>query len=106
MLDPHALSGVLKISVAEANNLVPTTGLTPCIFIVHVYTCNYNGAEKKHRRPLAFPGTVNGVIVPILHPCTICRVSYRIFCWGGTSNCKGNTSMCKHGHTHVSVRAT
>ena len=39
-------SGVLKISLAGANNLVPTTGLTPCIIIVHVYTCNYSGAEK------------------------------------------------------------
>ena len=32
-------AGVLKISLAGANNLVPTTGLTPCIIIVHVYTC-------------------------------------------------------------------
>ena len=63
-----SLTGVLKISLAGANNLVPTTGLTPCIIIVHVYTCNYSGTEKKHRRPLAFPGTVNGVIAPILHP--------------------------------------
>ena len=37
-------SGVLKISLAGANNSVPTTGLTPCIIIVHVYTCNYSGA--------------------------------------------------------------
>ena len=29
----------------SANNSVPTTGLTPCIIIVHV-TCNYSGAEK------------------------------------------------------------
>ena len=39
-------SGVFKISLAGANNSVPTTGLTPCIIIVHVYTCNYSGAEK------------------------------------------------------------
>ena len=48
-------TGVLKISLAGANNSVPTTGLTPCIIIVHVYTCNciiivhvynYSGAEK------------------------------------------------------------
>ena len=42
----HAHAGVLKINLAGANNLVPTTGLTPCIIIVHVYTCNYSGAEK------------------------------------------------------------
>ena len=42
----HALAGVLKISLAGANNLVPTTGLTPCIIIVHVYTCSYCGAKK------------------------------------------------------------
>ena len=34
------------------------------------------------------------------------RVSYRIFCWGGRSNCKGSASVRKHGHTRVSVRAT
>ena len=34
------------------------------------------------------------------------RVSYRIFCWGGGSNCKGSASVRKHGHTRVSVRAT
>ena len=39
-------TGVLKISLAGANNLVPTTGLTPCIIILHVYTCNYSGARK------------------------------------------------------------
>ena len=39
-------SGVLKISLAGANNSVPTTGLTPCIIIIHVYTCNYSGAGK------------------------------------------------------------
>ena len=39
-------SGVLKISLAGANNSVPTTGLTPCIIIIHVYTCNYSGARK------------------------------------------------------------
>ena len=39
-------AGVLKISLAGANNSVPTTGVTPCIIIVHVYTCNYSGAEK------------------------------------------------------------
>ena len=39
-------TGVLKISLAGANNLVPTTGLTPCIIIIHVYTCNYSGARK------------------------------------------------------------
>ena len=33
---PYFLSGVLKISLAGANNSVPTTGLTPCIIIVHV----------------------------------------------------------------------
>ena len=38
--------GVLKISLAGANNSVPTTGLTPCIIIIHVYTCNYSGAGK------------------------------------------------------------
>ena len=37
---------MLKISLAGANNSVPTTGLTPCIIIVHLYTCNYSGAEK------------------------------------------------------------
>ena len=42
-----ALAGVLKISLAGANNLVPTTSLTPCIIIIHVYTCNYSGAGKK-----------------------------------------------------------
>ena len=40
------ISGVLKISLAGANNLVPTTGLTPCVIIIHVYTCNYSGAGK------------------------------------------------------------
>ena len=39
-------TGVLKISLAGANNLVPTTSLTPCIIIIHVYTCNYSGAGK------------------------------------------------------------
>ena len=39
-------TGVLKISLAGANNLVPTTGLTPCIIILPVYTCNYSGARK------------------------------------------------------------
>ena len=39
-------AGVLKISLAGANNLVPTTSLTPCIIIIHVYTCNYSGARK------------------------------------------------------------
>ena len=39
-------AGVLKISLAGANNLVPTTSLTPCIIIIHVYTCNYSGAGK------------------------------------------------------------
>ena len=39
-------AGVLKISLAGANNLVPTTGLKPCIIIIHVYTCNYSGAGK------------------------------------------------------------
>ena len=38
--------GVLKFSLAGANNSVPMTYLTPCIIIVHVYTCNYSGAEK------------------------------------------------------------
>ena len=37
---------MLKISLAGANNLVPTTSLTPCIIIIHVYTCNYSGARK------------------------------------------------------------
>ena len=41
------ISGLLKISLAGANNSVPTTGLTPCIIIVHVYTCYYSGAKKK-----------------------------------------------------------
>ena len=40
------MAGGLKFSLAAANNSVPTTGLTPCIIIVHVYTCNYSGAEK------------------------------------------------------------
>ena len=39
-------TGVLKISLAGANNLVPTTSLTPCIIIIHVYACNYSGAGK------------------------------------------------------------
>ena len=43
---PDGSTGVLKISLAGANNLVPTTGLTPCIIILHVYTCNYSGARK------------------------------------------------------------
>ena len=30
-------SGMFKISSAGANNSVPTTGLPPCIIIVHVY---------------------------------------------------------------------
>ena len=42
----HTHTGVLKISLAGANNLVPTTSLTPCIIIIHVYTCNYSGARK------------------------------------------------------------
>ena len=42
----HAISGVLKISLAGANNLVPTTSLTPCIIIIHVYICIYRGAGK------------------------------------------------------------
>ena len=41
-----AITGVLKISLAGANNSVPTTGLTPCIIIIHVYTCNYSGAGE------------------------------------------------------------
>ena len=65
-------SWVLNISLAGANNSVPTKGLAPCIIIVHVYTCNYSGAGKKNRRLLAFPGDVNGVIAPILHPCSVC----------------------------------
>ena len=39
-------AGMLKISLAGANNSVPTAGLTPCIVIVHVYIYNYSGAEK------------------------------------------------------------
>ena len=42
----YTCTGVLKISLAGANNSVPTTGLTPCIIIIHVYTCNYSGAGK------------------------------------------------------------
>ena len=42
----NTCTGVLKISLAGANNSVPTTGLTPCIIIIHVYTCNYSGARK------------------------------------------------------------
>ena len=42
----YTLPGVLKISLAGANNSVPTTGLTPCVIIIHVYTCNYSGAGK------------------------------------------------------------
>ena len=34
----HTFTGVLKISLAGANNFVPTTSLTPCIIIIHVYT--------------------------------------------------------------------
>ena len=30
-------TGMLKISLAGANNSVPTAGLTPCIIIVTVY---------------------------------------------------------------------
>ena len=45
MVGAVTLTGVLKISLAGANNSVPTTGLTPCINIVHVHTCNYSGAE-------------------------------------------------------------
>ena len=30
----YVLTGVLNISLAGANNSVPTTGLTPCIIIV------------------------------------------------------------------------
>ena len=45
-LENNTISGVLKISLAGANNSVPTTGLTPCIIIIHVYTCNYSGTEK------------------------------------------------------------
>ena len=37
-------TGVLKMSLAGANNSVSMTCLTPCIIIVHVYTCS--GAEK------------------------------------------------------------
>ena len=75
LLWKNGSTGVLKISLAGANNLVPTTGLTPCIIIihvfaltlcyillsfffllymvfihviVHVYTCNYSGAKKKN----------------------------------------------------------
>ena len=42
----YRYTGVLKISLAGANNSVPTTGLTPCIIIIHVYTCNYSGAGE------------------------------------------------------------
>ena len=42
----YIYTGVLKISLAGANNLVPTISLTPCIIIIHVYTCNYSGAGK------------------------------------------------------------
>ena len=42
----YVYTGVLKISLTGANNSVPTTGLTPCIIIIHVYTCNYSGAGK------------------------------------------------------------
>ena len=61
------MSGVLKISLAGANNSVPTTGLTPCINIVHVYTCYYSGT-KKTSAPAGIPwryewrqGAMNGV---------------------------------------------
>ena len=36
----YTYAGELKISLAGANNSVPTTGLTPYIIIVHVYPCN------------------------------------------------------------------
>ena len=35
--DEVRTKSLLKISLAGANNSVPTTGLTPCIIIVHVY---------------------------------------------------------------------
>ena len=74
----HTQTGVLKISLAGANNSVPTTGLTPCIIIV-MYIHVITAAPKKHRRPLAFRGAVNGIIAPILHPCTNVRF---LFCDG------------------------
>ena len=40
------VAGLFKISLAGAYNSVTTTGLTPCIIIVHAYTCIYSGAEK------------------------------------------------------------
>ena len=70
--------GVLKISLAGANNSVPKTGLMPCIIIVHVYTCNYSGAEK-HRRPLAFPGT-RQFYTPAPPHCGISQFPCHIFC--------------------------
>ena len=40
------IAGVLKISLAGANNSVPMICLTPCIIIIYVYTCNYSVAVK------------------------------------------------------------
>ena len=44
---------MLKISLAGANNSVPTTGLTPCIVIVHVYVIIV--APKKTSTPPGIP---------------------------------------------------
>ena len=43
-MNPHPISGVLEISLAGTNNLVPKTGLTPCIIIVY----NNIVAQEKH----------------------------------------------------------
>ena len=48
------ITGVLKISLAGANNSVPMTGLTTCIIMVHVYTCIIV-APKKTLTPAGIP---------------------------------------------------
>ena len=64
----YFITGMLKISLAGANNSVPTTGLMPCSTCIYIHVIIVAPKEKKHRRPLAFPGAVNGVIASILHP--------------------------------------
>ena len=91
-------AGVLKISLAGANNLVPMTGLTPCIIIVHVYTCNYSGAQKTST-PAGIPSTVNGVIVPILHPC-VCVCVRSVCLWNVTLI---QSKAIPHVHVHINA---
>ena len=71
------MSGVLKISLAGANNSVPTTGLTPCIHVIIV-------APKNTSTPADIPWcrewrqSANSTPLPILAPRAIRRTNSSI----------------------------